>query len=131
MRPRISIRGSVRPSIGPSVRPSVGHTFSINEKIELYLSHFVGPSVCRSLCWPVSLSIQRFLFCILSCPNNDQFITDGRTDGQMLICISTDRHLYKRACPSVAQLVGRSVCNDFVKIAENGVMQHEDAAYVV
>ena len=33
-------------------------------------------------------------------------------------------------CPSARRSVGRSVRNAFVKIAENGVMQDEDASYV-
>ena len=53
--------------------------------------------------------------------------------------LDASSHLYKRVCPSVGwsvgpsvrQSVGPSVDHAFVKIAENGVMQDEDASYVI
>ena len=49
--------------------------------------------------------------------------------------LDASSHLYKRVCPSVGRSVRRSVRpsvrDAFVKIAENGLMQDEDASYVV
>ena len=55
------------------------------------------------------------------------------------IFLDASSHLYKRVCPSVGPSVGPSVRpsvgpsvrDAFVKIAENGLMQDEDASYVV
>ena len=40
-------------------------------------------------------------------------------------------HIYKRVCPSIRLLVRRLVHKALVKIAENGIMQDEDASHVV
>ena len=47
------------------------------------------------------------------------------------VFLDASSHLYKRVSPSVGPSVGPSVCIAFVKIAENGVIQDEDASYVV
>ena len=66
-----------------------------------------------------------------------------KSDGRWFLDASS--HLYKRVCPSVSlslsvgrsvgpsvrPSVRRSVRDAFVKIAENGLMQDEDASYVV
>ena len=44
-----------------------------------------------------------------------------------LMFLDAFSHLYKRVCPSVHP----SVCDAFVKIAENGIMQDGDASYAV
>ena len=45
--------------------------------------------------------------------------------------LDASSYLYKRLCPSVRWSVHPLVRDAFVKIAENGLMQDEDASYVV